>query len=397
LGELEDSRQLIGSAGASYGYDSSKQRVYKITGDSTTLYYNDIRGNTLSELTGDGTPLENYIYLGDQLISKVSYNRLGDVFRDGTRDLTDAILALSVVGGEKPEKPLFLASDVSGDKKIGLDETIFDLSVASGLNPSSESEVFFYDTDYLGTSVTLSSLSGNAVWQVDELPFGEEYEQDGISDINKRRYIGKEKDVETGLLYFGARYLKAPHGRFTSSDPVGLVGKNGKINPDILSDPQRLNRYTYGLNNPYRYIDPDGEFPFLIPLAIISGEALGGLAGHVLGATVVAATTAWMMNEGGEAKEDESESLDKTDHAKDRINQGNEGDANRQIGDPNRTVKEGRQFTDSKTGHKVHVKGNKVVISDSKSGKQITQFKNSRSNTQKRIKSGKWVHKKKND
>jgi RHS repeat-associated protein len=251
-----------GSPLAIYGYDSSKQRVYKITGDSTTLYYNDIRGNTLSELTGDGTPLENYIYLGDQLISKVSYNRLGDVFRDGTRDLTDAILALSVVVGEKPEKPLFMASDVSDDKKIGLDETIFDLSVASGLKPSSESEVFFYDTDYLGTSITLSSLSGNVVWQADELPFGEEYEQDGIPDINKRRYVGKEKDAETGLLYFGARYLKAEHGRFTSFDPVGLVDTNGKVNPDILSDPQRLNRYAYGLNNPYRYVDQDGEFAF---------------------------------------------------------------------------------------------------------------------------------------
>jgi RHS repeat-associated protein len=258
-----------GSTLATYGYDSSKQRVYKIAGDSTTLYFNDFRGNTLSELTGAGTPLENYVYLGDKLISKVSYNRAGDVLRDGTRDQTDTILALSVLVGKQPEKPLFLASDVNGNKKIGLEEAIFDLGIISGLN--SESEVFFYDTDYLGTSVTLSSLSGNVVWQVDELPFGEEYEQDGISDINTRRYIGKEKDVETGLLYFGARYLKAEDGRFTSFDPVGLVDTNGKVNPDILSDPQRLNRYAYGLNNPYRYVDPDGEFAFAAVALVAAG------------------------------------------------------------------------------------------------------------------------------
>jgi uncharacterized protein RhaS with RHS repeats len=36
----------------------------------------------------------------------------------------------------------------------------------------------------------------------------------------------------------------------------------------MLADPQRLNRYAYGLNNPYRYVDPDGESPVLA-LAIV--------------------------------------------------------------------------------------------------------------------------------
>lgn len=234
---------------ASYGYDGAKQRVFKIVGDRATLYFRDSSGNTLSELTGDGTPLTNFIYLGNKLIAKVSYNRLGDVYRDGKRDLTDAILGLKIISGREPDLPLFLAADVSNANRIGLDETLYDLGVVADLNPSSESELFFYDTDYLGTPLTLSDSSGGVLWHADELPFGEEYGVDGVVDINSRRYVGKEKDVETGLLYFGARYMDAQDGRFGSADPVGLVDVgNGGINDEILINPQRLNRYVYGLN-----------------------------------------------------------------------------------------------------------------------------------------------------
>jgi RHS repeat-associated protein len=258
-------RALRNSVLATYGYDGDKQRVYKVTDDSTTIYFKDAKGNTLSELTGNGTPLESFIYLGDKLLAKVLYNRLGDVFRDGKRDLVDTILGLQVLSGGTTEKPLFLASDIANTNKIGMDEVLYDLGVLAGLKPSNQSEMFFYDTDYLGTPIALSNSTGNVVWQADELPFGEDFEEGGIADINSRRYIGKEKDKETELLYFGARFLAAPNGRFTSADPVGLVDAgSGKINAEMLGDPQRLNRYAYGLNNPYKYVDPDGRDAILV-------------------------------------------------------------------------------------------------------------------------------------
>jgi len=71
--------------------------------------------------------------------------------------------------------------------------------------------------------------------------------------------VGKEKDKETGLYYFRARYFDSRIGRFISIDPVGPVDeKTGKVNEKMLLNPQRLNRYAYGLNNPYRYVDRDG-------------------------------------------------------------------------------------------------------------------------------------------
>ena len=62
----------------------------------------------------------------------------------------------------------------------------------------------------------------------------------------------KERDNETGLDYFLARYYSSTQGRFTSVDPI-------KLTPGRLYQPQRLNLYSYTINNPLNLIDPDGK------------------------------------------------------------------------------------------------------------------------------------------
>lgn len=64
-------------------------------------------------------------------------------------------------------------------------------------------------------------------------------------------FTGKERDGETGLDYFGARYFSGAMGRFASPDPIW-------VKVDRLVDPQRLNLYAYGRNNPLRFSDPTG-------------------------------------------------------------------------------------------------------------------------------------------
>jgi RHS repeat-associated protein len=66
----------------------------------------------------------------------------------------------------------------------------------------------------------------------------------------RSRSSGKERDAETGLDYFGARYYSGAQGRFTSSDP-GNAGAS-------LDDPQSWNAYAYSHNNPLNYTDPTG-------------------------------------------------------------------------------------------------------------------------------------------
>jgi RHS repeat-associated protein len=62
------------------------------------------------------------------------------------------------------------------------------------------------------------------------------------------KFTGKERDAESELDNFGARYNACSLGRFMSPDPMG--GHYG--------DPQTLNRYAYVRNNPLRFTDPTG-------------------------------------------------------------------------------------------------------------------------------------------
>jgi RHS repeat-associated protein len=81
-------------------------------------------------------------------------------------------------------------------------------------------------------------------------------------------FTGKERDAETGLDYFGARYYSGAHGRFLNSDP-------GKITDRHLSNPQKWNKYAYVVNNPLMLIDPNGEDDFYVfrPLATSTDAA----------------------------------------------------------------------------------------------------------------------------
>ncbi|MBI1811920.1 MAG: RHS domain-containing protein, partial [Nitrospirae bacterium] len=120
-------------------------------------------------------------------------------------------------------------------------------------------KVFFYHTDPTGTPLAMTDASGNVVWRADYKPFGEEQSITGTLE-NNEKFVGKEKDKETGLQYFGARYMKDEIGRFVTVDPVGPVDpRTSKTNYAMLTNPQRLNRYAYSLNNPYRYLDPNGK------------------------------------------------------------------------------------------------------------------------------------------
>jgi RHS repeat-associated protein len=70
--------------------------------------------------------------------------------------------------------------------------------------------------------------------------------------VGLHQFTGKERDQESGLDYFGARYYGSALGRFTSPDPLLLTRTR-------LLDPQGLNRYSYARNRSTISID-DGGF-----------------------------------------------------------------------------------------------------------------------------------------
>jgi RHS repeat-associated protein len=76
-------------------------------------------------------------------------------------------------------------------------------------------------------------------------------------------YTGQRLDSYIKLVQMGARWYSPELSRWLSPDTIV---------PDP-SNPQSLNRFGYGLNNPVKYIDSGGHFPF-IPLLIAGGILL---------------------------------------------------------------------------------------------------------------------------
>jgi len=109
--------------------------------------------------------------------------------------------------------------------------------------------VNYYFSDHLGTARLSTNSSGSICYDADFYPFGGERILTDTCD-SAYKFTGKERDSESTLDNFGARYFSSSMGRFTSPDPDNA----GAIN----EDPQSWNGYAYARNNPLRYTDPDG-------------------------------------------------------------------------------------------------------------------------------------------
>lgn len=148
---------------------------------------------------------------------------------------------------------------------------------------TSAQTIEYYHLDALGSVRAVTDQSGTVIERHDFLPFGDEVNPP--VGPQPRQFTGKERDSETGLDYFGARYFSGKTGRFTSVDPVYTWREN-------LTDPQRWNRYAYVRNNPLRYTDPDGR--------CIDGCVLEGYALYAAAGSTVIATTAWLASPAGQ-------------------------------------------------------------------------------------------------
>ncbi len=107
----------------------------------------------------------------------------------------------------------------------------------------SDNEVFILQ-DQIGSSVARLSTSGIIIDEEEYYPFGDSSLR--TFTYKRYRYVGKEKDGESGLYYYGARYYAAWVGRFVSVDP--LADRYAQLSP-----------YNYASNNPVTHIDVDGR------------------------------------------------------------------------------------------------------------------------------------------
>src|SRR5262249_28506441 len=144
-----------------------------------------------------------------------------------------------------------------------------DINRNKALYPSSTTT--YYHSNQINSSTLVTAGSGWPVWQATYLPYGEEYNPQIGTEHYK--FTGKERDSETGLDYFGARYYGNALGRFITPDPKGIELRH-------LINPQKLNKYSYVLNNPMTLLDPNGMEEVTMQLnAFIQKESVGGFRG----------------------------------------------------------------------------------------------------------------------
>jgi RHS repeat-associated protein len=205
-----------GGVSSSYTYDADGQRVRRIIGGVETWQVYGIGGELLAEYAAGASPTapqKEYGYRGGQML----------VVWDGSE---------------------------TGDRQLQ-----------------------WLVQDHLGSTRMVVDRSGSlgGVRRHDFGPFGEELSAGvGIrsasngygDDLVRQKYTGKERDPETNLDYFGARYFADVQGRFTSVDPL--------MSSAHTIEPQSWNRYAYTLNNPLRFVDVKGLY--------VWGAAAGGNA-----------------------------------------------------------------------------------------------------------------------
>ena len=108
-------------------------------------------------------------------------------------------------------------------------------------------DIFFYHTDHLGSTSYITDAKANVAQFDAYLPYGELLvDEHSSTEEMPYKFNGKEFDEETGLYYYGARYMNPRTSLWYGVDPLAEKYPN-------------FNSYCYTYSNPIRYIDPDGK------------------------------------------------------------------------------------------------------------------------------------------
>ena len=159
-----------------------------------------------------------------------------------------------------------------------------------GDNEEQKVKRYYYHSDHLGSAQFVTDWKGRQYEHIEYTPYGELWIEEVAAGLDKLpfRFTGKELDEETGLYYYGARYLDPKYSRWLSGDPaLGEYIPQAPVNDEAKKHNENLpgmggvfnvvnlHVYHYAGNNPIKYVDPDGrtEVHFFIEITgIVDGR-----------------------------------------------------------------------------------------------------------------------------
>ncbi len=195
--------RLATAGGYTYTYDGDGRRVKRQSGLLGIVSWPDLSGRTLDESGLTGTMVREYVFFNGQRVAR----------RDAANNA-----------------------------------------------------VHYFFSDHLGSTSLVTNATGTMAacagyvsgeQETDYYPYGGEYPPfcSTIAD-QKFKFTGKERDAESGLDYFGARYYGSALGRFLTPD---WAARPTTVPYASLGDPQTLNLYGYVENAPLNRVDGDGH------------------------------------------------------------------------------------------------------------------------------------------
>ncbi len=244
---------------STYLYDASGERTVKLTGDGEGMTVN-------GRLSGGRTSTDGFTAYVNPYVVISNGSRLSKHIYAGSQRIVSKLCA----SGSSPSNPLILAKAAEGVVNYTAKYTALKASVAArydslGLpflgadhagsgfwtpTPTTrETDQYFYHPDHLGSSSLITTLGGVLAQHLEYLPFGEVLVDERATPTTRStpyKFNAKELDEETGLYYYSARYLDPRLSLWLSVDPLA------EKYPGVGS-------YVYCLNNPVKFVDPDGR------------------------------------------------------------------------------------------------------------------------------------------
>jgi len=235
-----------------YGYDDAGQRMYKVTLNNTLSRINALGDNVLEveklmlypngyiNINQNGEYTKHYYVEEARIASKI-----GSGYEPSITTGTDSLKMLEAL--EVMQKEL---GEVTNDTIENISRDFVQITHLQGDSCKYEEGLYFYHGNHLSSTQLITDMYGSVTQAVLYGPWGNiisEYRLDWLLDtIPRYLFSGKEKDEESGMYYFEARYY--------SDEDIVFRGRDIAFEEYPATSP-----YCAFANNPVKYIDPDGR------------------------------------------------------------------------------------------------------------------------------------------